>query len=567
MKKRLLLLMCLLCLGGCAKKEESTLGEQEATPVQTGAPELTAVTATPIILMPTVMPTHTPTEAPTSTMTPMPSDTGIQVNVLQNEYSEQRKWFEDEEAFLQEFGFAETEPFYEYYNPEGKLEMVFYYDELTQEGLGICYSYGDWNQADEPQMSGFTFKGITEQDWEGWKMDYTLAEPWEDADMEGVEDYQEYAEYDAEGRMTHFEALGEITWLKDTVGMETILSIDFSYYDNGNLKYRKYFHSPYLFSSTRRTINSYFDEDGRLLYERGYITHGSLEDYYIYKDEDTIPEYLVTIDYNCGVLWPTIVKYRMSEEENSHIDVPTMTHEGVDVYVSQNEFGEREQWYSDEASFLEAYGLMDAEPFYEYYDDNGIRQMTLYYNEETQFGLGIVCFTRDPSDISTSGMYGFTFEGIEENAWEGWETDYSETLSYDGDDGRSSVDEYEEHAEYDATGRITHFESQGIVYWLYSEEDTPEVSQLLWIDYTYYDNGNLKYRYYWHNSMVFSSTCATQRSYFDEQGRLLYEYEYLTHGNWDEYYIYLDGDEIPEYCLALDHNCGNWCPILIQYEG
>ncbi len=252
------------------------------------------------------------------------------------------------------------------------------------------------------------------------------------------------------------------------------------------------------------------------------------------------------------------------ESEEDVVDATTMTHSGIYVLVSQNAFGEQENWYPDEASFLEAFGVDGIQPFYEYYDEAGEIQMTLYYNEETKNGLGIGYYQRDPSDIGTSGMYGFTFGEIEEAVWEGWTTDYFATTAWDGSDGRTDVEEYEEHTEYDADGRMTHFESRGIITWLGDEEESLESSQLLWMDYTYHDNGNLKYRYYCHNSMVFSTTCTMQKSYFDEQGRLLYEYQYITHGNWDEYYIYLDDDEIPEYCLSLDH-CGYWYPTFTQY--
>lgn len=253
------------------------------------------------------------------------------------------------------------------------------------------------------------------------------------------------------------------------------------------------------------------------------------------------------------------------ESEKEIADATAMTHNGIYVLVSQNEFEEQEKWYPDETSFLEAFEMDDSQLFYEYYDEAGEKQMTLYYNTETQNGLGIGYYQRDPSDMGTSGMYGFTFEGVKEVAWEGWDTDYFATIAWDGSDGKADVEGYEEYTEYDAEGRMTHFESQGIITWL-GDEESLEPSQLLWMDYSYYDNGNLKYRYYSHNSMVFSTTCMVQRSYFDEQGRLLYEYQYITHGNWDEYYIYLDEDDVPEYCLMLDH-CGYWYPTFVQYEG
>ncbi len=561
MKKGLLLLVCLFCLGGCAKKEDSMSGEMVTTPLLTQTPESTEMELPTEIPEPTVTPP--PTISPTPT--PFPADEGV--HVYAPGYEVENQWYADEEAFLQKFGFADAEPTYEYYDTEGNLQFVLYCDESIHDGVGIRYTQRDPEKYTTPKMDGFRFWGRESQEWEGWKMDYTLTEPWEDGDMEGVEEYEEHVVYDENGRMTHFEALGEITWLEESEGLEMILKMDFTYYENGNLKQREYFHSPYLFSTTRGSLDSYFDARGRLVFEKGYITHGSLEDYYIYEDADLLPDYGIFLDISGGIIYPTIVRYEHEVvEAEGNIDAATMTHEGIPVAESQDGWGTKEVWYPDEASFLETYGFGDSEPFYCYYDEAGKEQMKLYYNEEAQFGLGIGYYQRDPSDISTSGMYGFTFEGIEEEAWEGWDTDYSATTAWNGRDGKSDVDAYEESIEYDANGRMTHFESQGIINWLGGEEENTTVSQLLWIDCVYYNNGNLKYRYYWHNSMVFSSTCATQRSYFDKQGRLLYEYEYLTHGNWDEYYIYLDEDEIPEYCLSLDH-CWYWYPTFIQYEG
>ena len=76
---------------------------------------------------------------------------------------------------------------------------------------------------------------------------------------------------------------------------------------------------------------------------------------------------------------------------------PEMTHSGIYVFAAQNNNGEGNYWYLDEASFLKSHGVDEAEPFYEYYDANGEIQLSLYYDEQMGIGCGIRYYERDPS--------------------------------------------------------------------------------------------------------------------------------------------------------------------------
>jgi len=50
-----------------------------------------------------------------------------------------------------------------------------------------------------------------------------------------------------------------------------------------------------------------YTDEGRLVYRYGYITHGSLEYYYIYEESDMEPAYCLELDHNGGP--PVLVIY------------------------------------------------------------------------------------------------------------------------------------------------------------------------------------------------------------------------------------------------------------------
>lgn len=231
-----------------------------------------------------------------------------------------------------------------------------------------------------------------------------------------------------------------------------------------------------------------------------------------------------------------------------------MVHYGIYVYADQEN---TRYWYQNEEDFIESMGFDNAEPFYEYFDFDGQKRLTFYYDEQTQKGCGVRYYERDPSTFISTGMYGFTFEGIREGTPENnIGRDYFKTESIDGISASDCADKVEENVEYDDEGRIKHYEASGILSYM----DDTEPQRILQIDYEYYDNGELKCRQYRHGSFVFGSWGTTWDSCFDEMGRLVYEDTYVTHGSLDTYYIYTDDTNQPTYILDLDNNVGTWMP-------
>lgn len=87
--------------------------------------------------------------------------------------------------------------------------------------------------------------------------------------------------------------------------------------DTGTLTIRdekEYSHHDLVFGSTLCSLDSFYDTHERVIYERGYITHGHLEYYYLYEDRDgkiaEKPAYILEIDYNLNYAIPNMIKCR-----------------------------------------------------------------------------------------------------------------------------------------------------------------------------------------------------------------------------------------------------------------
>ncbi len=284
-----------------------------------------------------------------------------------------------------------------------------------------------------------------------------------------------------------------------------------------------------------------------------YITWGSSQSYNIF----TYTNGGLCIEYQQGLPAELNGLQWINTETLTAAQDREMVHSGIYVYVNGDEASER-YWYPNETDFVAANGFEGAEPFFEYSVPDGQKRLTLYYDEVTQKGCGIRYYERDPSTFATTGMYGFVFEGLGESEESRIREDYLKPEAVEDIDCSDEVEDYKENTEYDDKGRITHYDATGILTFL--KENNTEPGMVLWIDYEYYDNGNLKSRSYWHNGYIFGTWYTTWSCYFDEQGRVAYEDIYITHGSWDTYYIYMDDTGEPVYILDLDNCGGEWIP-------
>ena len=209
------------------------------------------------------------------------------------------RYFSDVESFLEAYGFDSGSdiPILEYSIPDGDpygdRDLYLYYNPETHMGCG----YTIWQGNPDKPSYAFAFDDFTEEIWD---KDYYALVSVENGDdgSKWVDDYRTNIVYDDNGNLLEFESSGLVDWYGDVdeVNPYILLSFTYEYDDNGTLRYREYHHSPHVFATTLCNLYTYFDELGRPVYERGYITHGHLEFYYIYTDNKMTPTYCLCID-------------------------------------------------------------------------------------------------------------------------------------------------------------------------------------------------------------------------------------------------------------------------------
>ncbi|MDE7265922.1 MAG: hypothetical protein K2N89_00440 [Lachnospiraceae bacterium] len=218
--------------------------------------------------------------------------------------------YESREALLADCGFADSTPMYEYYDRFDNLQLELYYDEASDRFCGIVYEYNiNGEKKKWAEMYGFTINTVWEQKWPG-------EIPLSKQNIYGYDmgNYEELIEYTPSGLPEHIcyqgvtereRELGELS-----EALDIVMELNYVYRDDGTLFYREYWHDSMEFETTLSYLYSSYDDKGRVVYERGYITHGELEYYYIYKDEGKKPAYCLEIDHNVGYAIPNIVRYQ-----------------------------------------------------------------------------------------------------------------------------------------------------------------------------------------------------------------------------------------------------------------
>lgn len=89
---------------------------------------------------------------------------------------------------------------------------------------------------------------------------------------------------------------------------DRLLEIEFTYREDGTLRRRDYAHNMMALETWHSVTHSFYDTQERLLYEDCYITHGSMDYYYIYQDDKEQPTYCLMLDHDLGVIHATMVK-------------------------------------------------------------------------------------------------------------------------------------------------------------------------------------------------------------------------------------------------------------------
>lgn len=208
--------------------------------------------------------------------------------------------YADKEALLADCGFAGKEPFYEDYDKFHNLILELYFDPQTEQGCGIRYIYHH-NYELEKVVSyrGFVFDEVERRKWDPEDVYSTLSIKGTDARKRNVSGYSETYQYTDDGRLSYYESRGTVVdYGEDGPWEDTLLSMDYYYRDDGTLYYKEYGHHHILFGTTKQWQCSDYDEQERLVYRSAYITHGSLEYFYIYEGDSPNPSYCMEFDYN-----------------------------------------------------------------------------------------------------------------------------------------------------------------------------------------------------------------------------------------------------------------------------
>lgn len=215
------------------------------------------------------------------------------------------------EELLTDFGFEGANPFYEYYDSRRNLVLELYFDEQKKEGCGIHHRYYHNSQLEKIVVSnGFAFHHVVSGDWNPQDTFSLLSVEGETADQSWVSGYREIYEYIDDGKLSFLEARGILEDYQEEPMEESLLSMDYYYRDDGTLSFRAYVHHPVLFGTWFQWKDSSYDDLGRLIYEKGYVTHGSFINFYIYEGNSDQPAYCLFLDDNTGSMIPEMIRYK-----------------------------------------------------------------------------------------------------------------------------------------------------------------------------------------------------------------------------------------------------------------
>lgn len=217
---------------------------------------------------------------------------------------------------LSEYGFDWGDMYYVYCTPQdGTLHLQLWFDPETGKGCGFRYV---WEGADGPlavpDIYAFGFHSTTAPtEWDdpytcgllGNADAYSVLTPWGTDGSEAVSDFRSEYSYRADGKPEKFQATGT-----DESGNQVdMLDVNFSYWDDGYLLSKSYFHNQMLFGTTYFSAQMYYTSHERLAYARAYVTHGSLQLFYFYDGENSSPSYCLLLDDNAGLYFPTMFTY------------------------------------------------------------------------------------------------------------------------------------------------------------------------------------------------------------------------------------------------------------------
>lgn len=219
--------------------------------------------------------------------------------------------YDSSERFLEDFGFADREPFYEYVDADQQPVLELYFDEEAEQGCGLYHDYRYlYGTGEVVKHYGFFFQHIIPEKWTPEDTYSTFSAFGDDAKELELSQYQETCEYTDDGKLSSFEARGILPGLGDDDTEGSVLSMNYTYRSDGTLAYKEYHHHPLAFGTWMQSVRSWYDPLERLVYRSSYITHGSVEYFYIYENDGDRPGYLLVLDEHGGyAVWPEMFRF------------------------------------------------------------------------------------------------------------------------------------------------------------------------------------------------------------------------------------------------------------------
>lgn len=217
---------------------------------------------------------------------------------------------------LAEYGFDWGDMYYVYCTPlDDTLHLQLWFDPETGRGCGFRYVWegGDGPLA-VPDIYAFGLHGATvPTEWDdpytcgllGNADAYSVLTPWGTDGSEAVSSLRSDWSYRAGGNPEAFHAAGT----DESGNPVDVLDVTFSYWDDGPLLSKSYFHNQLLFGTAYFSTQMYYTSHERLAYARCYLTHGSLELFYFYDGDGDTPAYCLMLDNDGGFCFPTLFAY------------------------------------------------------------------------------------------------------------------------------------------------------------------------------------------------------------------------------------------------------------------
>lgn len=222
-----------------------------------------------------------------------------------------KRIYDSRESFLADYGFADQTPFYEYADVNKEFALELFFDRKKEMGCGLYYNYSYNCELEKIVDSyGFVFRHVETGEWVPEDMFSTRSVFGDDARDLLLPKYRETYQYTDDGKLSAFEARGIIPDLGDGSIEDVILSMDYYYRDDGTLALKKYHHHSLVFGTAEQSERSWYDEFERMIYRYSYITHGSLEYFYIYEDDRECPAYVLALDNYTDSVWPMMTAYK-----------------------------------------------------------------------------------------------------------------------------------------------------------------------------------------------------------------------------------------------------------------